>query len=153
MNYKGVYTLNRSVTTSTAITIAQIKAGATNPLEILRVALTQSDVTTSAQAALRLLRKSAAATVTSFTPLKLHPSYPAADAVGGTAATGITATAEGTDGDILDDAGFNILNGYLWTPSCEEERIYVPPAGIFAVKFPVAPTSALYKLVVTFGEI
>lgn len=151
MTYKGIYVVNRSVTTSTAITIIQIKAGATNPLEIIRVSVNQSDSTTSAQTGIRILRKSAAATVTSFTPL-VGQAAAAAAAVGGTSATGITATAEGTDGDILIDEGFNALNGFLYLP-VPEERILVPAAGIIGIKFPVAPASALWKAQVIFGEL
>lgn len=151
MNFRGVYNIRRSATTSTGITIVQIKA-VTVGLEVLRVSVTQSDTTSSAQAVIQILRKTAAATVTTFTPVLQGANYPAALAVGSTSGTGITASGEGTDGDILDEQGFNILNGYLWTPTCEAERITVPAGGIVAVKFPSAPTSALYKTLVTFGE-
>lgn len=139
------------MTTSTAITIIQIKAGATNPLELIRVSVNQSDSTTSAQTGIRILRKTATATVTSFTPLIVQAAAAAA-AAGGTSATGITATAEGTDGDILIDEGFNALNGFLYLP-VPEERILVPAAGFIALKFPVAPASALWKAQIIFGEL
>jgi hypothetical protein len=152
MEFKGIYSITRSVTTSTAITILQIKAGAATPLKIIRAWCNQSDVATNAQAAIQLLRKTAAATVTSFTPLKNSPSYPTADAAGGTAATGITASAEGTDGDIIIQEGFQMQNGWLYLP-VPEERIIVPAAGIIALKFPAAPTSALWKCGIIFGEL
>lgn len=148
----GVYTVNRlAVSTSTAITIIQVKAGSTRPLEIVRASCWQSSSTTNAYARIQLLRKSAAATVTSVTPLLFSANYPAADAAGGTAATGITATAEGTDGDVLIEECFSILSGWLYSP-VPEERIYVPPAGIIALKFPAAPTSATYSAQVVFRE-
>lgn len=143
--------MNRSVTTSTAITIIQIKTGATNPIELIRVSVNQSDTATSAQTGIRILRKTAAATVTSFTPLIVQAAAASA-AVGGTTSTGITATGEGTDGDILIDEGFNILNGFLYLP-VPEERILVPAAAFIALKFPVAPTSALWKSQIIFGEL
>jgi len=152
MEFSGIYKISRNVTTSTAITIIQIKAGASRPLKILRAWVTQSDSTTSTQTGIQLLRKTAAATVTSYTPLLMRPNDPVANAAGSTSGTGITATAEGTDGDILIEEGFNILNGWLYLP-IPEERIIVPVNGIIGLKFPVAPGSALYKAGIIFGEI
>lgn len=137
-----VYVVNNlNVSISTAITIIQIKAGATTPLWLVRVALNQRASTTSAQDRVMIVRKTAAATVTSFTPLLYDGTDGAAAAVGGTTSTGITATAEGTDGDILVDRPFNVLNGFEWIPT-QLEMIKVPAAGFIALKFPVAPTSA-----------
>lgn len=138
------------VTISTAITILQIKAGAA-ALEILRASLSQAGSTTSAAARVQLLRKTAAATVTSFTPRKLNPGAPAALAVGGTAATGFTGTAEGTDGEVLIERGFNVLNGFEWVPT-PEERLWVPQGGFIAMKFPAAPASHLWHAEVVFRE-
>jgi hypothetical protein len=148
----GVYVVNRlAVATSTAISIIQVKAGAANPLEILRASVWQSSSTTNAYARIQLLRKSAAATVSSVTPLLFNPGFPAAGAVGGTAATGITASAEGTDGDILIEENFSILSGWLYSP-VPEERPYVAAGGIIALKFPAAPTSATYSAQIIFRE-
>jgi len=149
--YSGIYSVNANLTTWTgAKTLLQIKA-VSKQLEIIRVEVTQVSSTTSAQTQVQLLRKTAAATVTSFTPLLMDPSFAAATAVGGTAATGTNATAEGTDGDILFRSGFNILNGFLWLP-VPEERIKVPVNGFFAVKMPDAVTSGTYNVNVIFGE-
>lgn len=131
---------------STAITAAktllQIKAGAA-PLEILWFALSQVTKTTSELLQIQILRKSAAATVTSFTPLKLNPAAPSALAVGGTSATGYNASAEGTDTDILFKDHWNVLNGnyqYLPTP---EDRIWVPQAAIIGIKLNTAPAASM----------
>jgi hypothetical protein len=126
------------------VTIIQIKAGASTPLELLRAHISQGLSETSTQENIQILRKSAAATVTSFTPLAYGPNTAAAAAAGGTAATGITATAEGTNGDILVNEAFNILNGWTWVPASDAERIFVPAAGIIAMRFPVAPASATW---------
>lgn len=153
IGYQGVYSARVNLTAFTgAKTAMQIKAGASNPLEILRVSITQRGGTTSEQIQAQLLRKTAAATVTSLTPLKMDPSAPTAGAAGGTAATGTNASGEGTDGDVLIQEGFNVLNGFLYLP-VPEERIKVPAGGIFAVKFPDAITSGTYNVVVIFGEI
>lgn len=141
-----VYTANLPATSiSTAITLIQIKAGAARPLELLRAWLGQTASETSEQLPLSIRRKSAAATVTSFTPIKYHPSAPTADAAGGTSATGYNASAEGTDTDVLVPDSFNVLQGWLWTPT-EAERIYVPAGGIIALKLDAAPGAALTLL-------
>lgn len=136
-----VYTLrNGGVVCSTASTLLQVKAGAC-ALEVLRFSIGQKGSTTSAIERVGLVRKSGAATVSSTTMLKDNASDPAALAVGGTSATGITASAEGTDTDILVDRSFNIVNGtYEWLPSLEE-RIRVPTSGIIGLKFLTAPAS------------
>lgn len=148
----SVYVVNNlAVTISTAITIIQVKAGATTPLWLVRVRLTQKGSTSSAQERVQILRKSGTATVTSFTPLLINPNSAAAAAVGGTAATGITATAEGTDGDVLVDTGFNVLNGFEWIPT-PMEMIQVNPATFIAMKFPTAPASQVWSAQMFFVE-
>jgi hypothetical protein len=143
---------NGGVSISTAITVIQIKAGA-SALEILRASIGQKGSTASAIERIGLVRKSAAATVTSATPLKLRPGDPAALAVGGTTATGITATAEGTDTDVLVDECFNIANGtWAWLPT-PEERLWVPQGGIVALKFLTAPAAQTWYASVKFREL
>lgn len=122
-----------------AVTLVQIVAGSVGIIKIHRAWCSQSSTTTSAQKRIQLLRKSAAATVTSFTPVLLDTEDAAADSVGGTSATGHTATAEGTDGTVLIEDVFNVLSGWLYLP-VPEERPIVPPSGIIALKFPAAST-------------
>lgn len=148
----AIYTINHAgIVVSTAITVVQYKAGATNKASVVRFRATQRLSETSQQEQIYLLRKTAAATVTSFTPLKNDPDSGAAFGVGGTSATGITATSEGTDGDILVSAGFNVLNGFEWVRS-DMAEIIVPAAGIIAIKFPVAPTSATWDIQLVVEE-
>jgi hypothetical protein len=131
----------------TAITagksLIQIKSGAASTLEILFARIFQVTKTTSEMLEVNVLRKTAAATVTSYTPLKADANDPASGAAGGTAATGINASAEGTDGDILEDGMWNVLNGewtYLPVP---EDRIWVPAAGIVALKLVTSPAASM----------
>ena len=146
------YLVNHNrVVVATAITIIQIKAGAAASLDIADVQLYQTVSETSQTEVVQLVRKTGAATVTSFTPLKLNAGDPTAAAVGGTSATGITGSAEGTDGDVLDEWGFNVLNGVAWV-YIPELRVHVAAAGIIGVKFPVAPTSATWTGRVKFLE-
>lgn len=131
---------NTSVTA--AITLVQLLAGSSSMLRILRAWCSQSNQTTSAQQAIQIMRKSGAATVTSFTPLKLSPGDAASNMTSSTSGTGTNASAEGTDTDVLYRDNFNVLNGWLWVPT-PEERIVVPPSGILGLKFPIAPGSAM----------
>lgn len=153
-----VYTLRTpagGVTISTAITILQLKAGAAAKVELLRASLTQRGSVTSVQEAVQLLRKTAAATVTAgvagTTYLKNDPASPTGTLSLGTSASGYTGSAEGTDGDILKDEGFNVLNGWLWLPT-PEERIWVPAGGIVALKFASAPASQSWRAEFVFRE-
>lgn len=139
-----VYTVSMTrVSVSGAITLIQIKAGASVPLQIIRAVIGQSSSTTSTQQPVQINRKSAAATVTSFTPLTNGPSTdPSASAAGGTSATSITATSEGTDGNILRQDVWNYLNGWLFLPT-PKEYLFVDGAGILGLKLPIAPGSAV----------
>jgi hypothetical protein len=77
-------------------------------------------------------------------------SPPTPAPLGAEAASGTTvkwvATVEGTDGTVVKDMSFNFQNGWEWVRT-QDEEIIVPPSGIIALKFPVAPTSAVW----TFG--
>lgn len=128
---------NNAVAIATAITVQQYKAGTNGAAAILRHSITQNSSVTSTQQSSTLVRKTAAATVTAgvagTTVLKQNPVSPTTDASLGTSATGITASAEGTDGELTDARGWNILNGQetVYTP---EERVIVPQGGIIAQK-------------------
>lgn len=138
----GVYNVIRPrVSTTTAITVIQVKTGATSMIEITRAYGGQSSSTTSAATSLSLIRKTAAATVTTQTPQTMTLGMQASKAVGGTSATGITASAEGTDdtaGPIWEE-GFNLVgNGCLYLP-VPEARPLVGAAAFIALKHFVAP--------------
>ncbi len=152
-----VYRLvNNGVSISTAITAIQLGVGTHGPAEILRHGVSQSTSTTSTQVKAGFIRKSAAATVTTgvagTTVLKNNPISPTTDATLGTAATGITASAEGTNGELTDVRGFNILNGLeiLYTP---EERKLVPLSGFASETFLSAPPSATWDAFIEWREL
>jgi len=138
-----VYSVRMPATAVTAAkTLMQIKTGAA-AIEILDFRLAQTTKTTSELLALQILRKTATATVTSATPVKINSNDPASLAVGGTSATGYNASAEGTDGDILWDGVWNVLNGeypYLPTP---EARIWTPQTDFIAIKLLTAPAASM----------
>ena len=152
MNYSGIYKISQKITITTTLTLLQIKAGATTPFELIRASVTNASVETSDTMHIQLLRKSSAATVTALTPLLLRPSDAAADAVGGTAATGHTASVEGTDTDVLDEEGVNVLNGYHYLPVPEERPIIVG-AGFIALRSVITIASTDLVCVMVFGEL
>lgn len=151
----NVFTLiHRRIAVSTAITVLQLKAGSTMGFEVLRAWMTQHTTATPAQATVSLIRKTVAATVTTAVVgthiLKHDPNGPTPQLSLGTAATGITATAEGTDGEEPWSEAFNVVNGVLWFP--EKERIFVPPDGILGLKFMAAPPNQTYTAGITIVE-
>lgn len=139
------YTARNTATHSTAITILEVTNTATEVLEILRAWVTQENVTTSGQAGIQILRKTATITGTAVTVVSMSSGTASATAKH-------TATAEGTDGAVLIREGFNIVNGWLYLP-VPEERITVPPSGMVALKFATAPASASYSYGITWQEL
>jgi hypothetical protein len=135
----------------TACTFLQLTAHASRMLEIERAWAGQTSSTTSAQAAIEIVRKTAGAStgLSSITPVCLER---VGLAPGFTAIAG-EATAEGTDGEVVYEEAFNILNGWPNLP-VPEERILVPPSGIIALKFTVAgPANATWKFGFNVREI
>ena len=149
-----VYVVEAKIATvTTAKTLIQVKAGATNPLELIRVELSQTTSEVSDTGEFLILEKSVAATVTSFTPRPYNRGLgPVAKAVGGTAATGTDASAEGTDGDVLYRRGFNVLNGHVWLPT-PKERIVLDAAQIIALKSGETISSATLVALLVFEEL
>lgn len=150
----GLYTLIRAaVTTSTAITVNQVLVPAAAAAEFTRAWCNQSTVTTTNQTRIQLNQNSTACTVTSATPFPAQKSMQASKAVGGTSATGITATAEGTVTGTWWSEGFNIVNGILYLPVPEARWMLVgQSAGFAGLKFPSAPASADYTTGVEWLE-
>ena len=149
-----VYVVPANIATVTAAkTLLQIKAGASTPLELIRAEVSNSTSEVSDTGEIQILEKTAAATVTSFTPVPYNRGLgPTAKAVGGTTATGHTATAEGTDGDILYNRGFNVLNGHVWLPT-PKERIVIDPGVIVALKSAITITSVTLIALLVFEEL
>jgi hypothetical protein len=142
----GLYNLIRSsVATSTAITVNQVLAPAASAVEFTRCWCNQDSVTTTNQTRIQLNQNSTACTVTSQTPFPAQKSMQASKAVGGTSASGITATIEGTVTGQWWQEGFNVVNGILYLPVPEARWMMVGTATAFAaLKFPGAPASANY---------
>ena len=145
----GVYSVHADAQTiSTAITVLEITAPSGCGLEIYRAWCQQSNSTTSAMARIQILRKSGSITGTATPPAAVPTNS-------GMAASAATikwkATAEGTDGVIVLEEAWNVLNGWLYLP-VPEERIFVPASTIIALKFPAAPPSAAYTYGILYEE-
>jgi hypothetical protein len=137
------YTIPLAPTTVTvgngARTLIQVIAGTNRSYRILSAYISQTGTTTNQQVRIRLLRKTAAATLptaTTPTPLVVNDT-----AFTGTASTGL-ASAEGTDGTVIAEDVWSALSGWVYKP-IPEEFAEVPGAGIIAIKIPAALTADL----------
>src|ERR1044072_810817 len=110
-----MYTVSTVITNPGAVTNLNIQANATKPFAVVRVMteLPQATTPTSASARVRLVRKTAAPTVTSIAA-STFVNHDPTDADAGLTA-GHTATAEGTDGDFIE-RGWNSSFGFDWAP-------------------------------------
>lgn len=142
----NLYTARSTATITTVRTIIQVVAPAGMSLLLLRAWVTQSNQATAQQRPVEIVRKTAAGTGTAVTPVALRPSTPAASFT-----ASHNHTAEGTVTDVLDQEGFQRSGGWLWTAT-PDEQIEVPPAGILAVRFVVAPTTAAWRYGMTVVE-
>lgn len=120
-----------------ARSILEVTADSTHILRLLRAHISNESSITSEQLEARILRKTAAGTGTSRTPVDLSGN---AGAFGGSARSNMTA--EGTLGDILWREAWNVLNGWSWS-SIDDDEIIVPPSGILALEIPTAPVASI----------
>lgn len=148
-----MYTVSVVITNPGAVTNLNIQANATKPIVAVRaqIELAQATIPTSANARVRLVRKTAAPTVTSIAASTFLNHDPTDSDSGATA--GHTASGEGTDGDFIE-RGWNSSFGFDWNPTPEE--YIVVPAGTangFGLKSNVAPPAGNYAFTITFHEI
>lgn len=148
-----MYTVSQVITNPGAVTNLNIQANATKPFVVVRclIELAQATIPTSANARIRLVRKTASPTVTSIN-VNTFVNHDPTDSDSGVTA-GHTATAEGTDGRFLE-RGWRSDIGFDWNPTPEE--YIVVPAGTangFGLKSNVAPPAGNYAFTVTFHEI
>lgn len=148
-----MYTVPAVITSPGAVTNLNLQAHATKPLVIVRVTieLAQATIPTGANARVRLIRKTAAPTVTSIAASTFFNHDPTDADAGFTA--GHTASAEGTDGDFVERGWFS-SQGFDWAPTPEE--YIVVPAGTangFGIKHNVAPPAGNYAFAITVHEI
>jgi hypothetical protein len=148
-----MYSVSQVITNPGAVTNLNLQAAATKPLVVVRVMieLAQATIPTGANARVRLVRKTAAPTVTSIAATAFLNHDPTdADA---SFTAGHTASAEGTDGDFVE-RGWYSSQGFDWAPTPEE--YIVVAAGTsngFGIKHNVAPPAGNYAFTITVHEI
>jgi|SRR3982751_2395079 hypothetical protein len=150
-----MYTVSQTITNPGAVTNLNLQAHATKPFVVVRatIELAQATIPSAAHARLRLVRKTAAPTVTSIAATTFMNHDPT-DADAGLTA-GHTASAEGTDGRSVPH-GWGANTGWVfdWAPTPEE--YVVVPAGVtngFGIKHEVAPPAGVYTFEITVHEI
>jgi len=147
------YTISTVITNPGAVTNLNIQASATKPVVIVRatIMIAQATIPTPAGCRLRLVKKTAAPTVTSIaasTFVNGNPSDPDASLT-----AGHTASAEGTDGDFIEK-GWRSDVGFEWQATPEE--YIVISAGTsngFGLKSNVAPPAGNYEFTLVVHEI
>lgn len=148
-----MYTVSVVITNPGAVTNLNLQASATKPLAVVRclIELAQATIPTSANARIRMVRKTAAPTVTSIAATGFLNHDPSDSDAAFTA--GHTASAEGTDGDFIE-RGWRSDIGFDWAPT-PEEYIMIPAgtANGFGLKSNVAPPAGNYAFTITVHEI
>jgi hypothetical protein len=149
------YTVSTVITNPGAVTNLVVHCAALKPLAVVRakITLAQATIPTAANARVRMVQKTAAGTYTSIaatTFVKGNPTDPDASCT-----AGHTASAEGTDGDFIEE-GWGSATGWIfdWSPTPEEYILM--PAGVangFALKHNVAPPAGNYAFTIVFHEI
>jgi len=146
----GLYNVTRlSTATSTAITTIEVLVPAQCSAEFTRSWTNQDSITTTNQARVTLNRAATVGTVTSKTPTTATNGMQASKCVGGTGATGVTATIEPGTLTAWWSEGFNVVNGILYLP-VHEARVLISGAAsgtgtpVVALTFTNAPASANY---------
>lgn len=142
-------------TVTTAKTLIQLATGAVTPAWIDYLSVEgQSDIADAME--IILVRKSAAATVTSFTPFPLMQgggTEQIANAVGGVNLTGTNASVEGTDTDILYRWSVSVQAGgglQIWFP---EGAVLVGAASFIGLKLNNTITSQTLTANLHFTEL
>jgi len=159
MAYGDIYTLRHTAAVSTAITLAQIHAGAAVPVEILEASITAVAPTSASLLLIpAFIRKSTGATVTAAV-LGTHlfenqgAGAPDPSVQLGTSGTGVVASAEGVNTDVFQPAGMHPLSGgWSWVRIADGQLI-IPGGGKMGLTLLQAPTNLTYYWSITFKEL
>lgn len=141
-----------NVTVAGASTLVFLQVMATAPvcaIEFIRAWATQSSDTTSRQLRIQInTQVSTFPTLSAQAPVATKAGDPASKISGGTGGAagtcGVNASAEGAGAKtVLYPDSFNILTGWLWTPSPRETYIETPQATAhgFGISFPASPSN------------
>lgn len=150
----GMYQANmNAVSQTTAKILVQVAVPTNSFIQVTRVWVENTDVEVSQQFQCEIVRLSAAASVTSFTPLKKDSTGQGASAcVGGASATGTNGSTAGTVTDTLYPRGTNVLQGWEWIAANEQDRIAVTGGGFIAVRLASTISAAVLSAGIDWFE-
>jgi len=149
------YVVSTVITNPGAVTNLVVHAHASRPLVVIqaKITLAQATIPTAANARVRLVRKTAAGTYTSVAASTFINAAPGDADAGFTA--GHTASAEGTDGDFLEE-GWGSSTGWMWNWEPTPEAYIHVPVGVangLAIKHNVAPPAGNYAFTMVCHEL
>ena len=150
-----VYTVSVAITNPGAVTNLNLQAAATKPLVLVRakITLAQATIPAAANAAVELVRFTAAPTVTSIAASTFLNHDPTdADAA---FTAGHTASAAGTVTDAYLE-GWGSSTGWIYDFAPTPEEYIVVPAGTangIGLRHTTAPPAGVYRFLMTVHEI
>ncbi len=152
--YGRIYTANISIAVTAAQDFFEVNAPSTGIVVIHRIFLGQSSDAADAQAEMlrvHLARSTSGGAGSGGSSITARPHAFGHAAYGGTVEANNTTEAT-TQTSIYEEA-FNVQAGFYWVPT-PEERIIIPPSGIFIVGLAAAPNDSLtMQGSITFEEI
>lgn len=138
---RGYTITQRNVASGTAVvTLIELTNASTKVLLVTRAWVEQRSTVTSTQQDVQLVRKSGAGTNVTA-PTVEQDSI--GDAAIGATVRGMCTT-EGTISATPYSDAFNLINGWIWTPT-PQEYIEIAPSGIFGMRYATAPASHTYS--------
>lgn len=151
-----VYTVSMdAVAVSAAQDLFTLLCSSTVPIEIHSVVMSQKTLTSWEAKDITFKRVPATVTVTAGTSVTPRPMLQndTASAVTATINNTTVATSSGTIvTEYADD--FNFLNGFVWTPAGNDDRIVIAPSQAFAVRLGTGPSGSMtVSGTVTFAEL
>ena len=123
-----------------ADTLIELTAAATCVISLERAYISQSTQDTSENLSAKVQRITTTGTGSAFTIAKMSNL---AGTVASSAKTNITVESTYTANTVLVQQGFNVLNGWLWTPASDDEVITVPPSGLIGIMLNTVPAASI----------
>lgn len=150
-----MYTVSIPITNPGAVANLVIMAHATKPFVLVRakIELAQATIPSAANAAVEIVRFTAAPTVTSIAASTFMNHDPTDADAGFTA--GHTASAAGTVTDASNE-GWGSTTGWLWDWAPTPEEYILCPAGTangLGIRHTTAPPAGVYRFLMTAHEI
>ena len=142
------------LTSLTAVPFAQLATPSTTGIVIVAIELGQETSETSQQEAITGAIRSTASTLpTSTTPLKVDRRNGIASLLTGSTTTNATgiASATGTLVDTFRFLPFNVMNGFVWLPT-PQQQIHLPVSAFFTLQFATAPAANTWSGGIWFEE-